>query len=141
MISLDWTLFLQFGNFIILLVILHFLLYRPLLRIMEERRQATEGGHERARELEDEIQSRIKAYRDKLHEAKTRASEERAAMRTAAAEEERRILAEAQQKSSAQIQSVRDQVAKQAEEARKGLRSEAQDLARQVASKVLGRSL
>jgi len=121
-ISLDWTLFLQFGNFIILLVLLHFLLYRPLLRIMEERRQATEGGHERARELEDEIQSRMKAYRDKLHEAKTRASEERAALRTAAAEEEGRILAEAQKKSSAQIKSVRDQVAKQAEEARKGLR-------------------
>lgn len=141
MISFDWTLFLQFGNFIVLLALLHFLLYRPLLRIMEERRQATEGGHQRARDLEDEIQSKMKAYREKLHQAKTSANEERAAMRAAATEEEARILGEAQKKSVQQIKGVRDEVSKQASKARESLRGEAEDLAKQVASKVLGRSL
>lgn len=141
MISLDWTLFLQFANFFILLVLLNFLLYRPLIRIMEERRQKTEGGHQHARDLEKQIQTRMEAYREKLQEAKTSASEERSALRAAAAEEEASIISDAQKKSSAQVKSVRDKVASEAQQARESLRGQAEGLAQQVASKVLGRSL
>jgi len=140
-IDFDWTLFLQLANFLVLIYLLNVLLFRPLGRIMEERKQATLGGHQRARDLEAEIQAKMAAYREKLQEAKSKAAEERAALRTAAAEEEARILADAQQKGAAQITALRNQVEREASAARKNLRDGADALAHQVASKVLGRSL
>lgn len=141
MISLDWTLFLQFANFLVLLFVLNLLLYRPLSRIMEERAQTVDGGHQRARDLENQIEAKMAAYREKLQAAKSKAAEERSALRAAAGEEESRILADAQKKAAAQVDKVRTQVAAQAQQARENLRGQADELATQVASKVLGRSL
>jgi len=140
-ISLDWTLLLQAGNFLILLLILNFLLYRPLVRVMAERSEKIDGSHQKAKDLDSKIQERMEAYRAKLQEAKQVASEERNDTRRAASQEEAKILQEAQSQASEQLQKVRNRVAKEAETARKSLRSESDKLAHQVASKVLGRSI
>ena len=141
MINLDWTLFLQFANFLVLLFLLNLLLYRPLSRIMEERDQTVQGGHQRAKDLENQIEAKMAAYREKLQSAKSKAAEERNALRAAAAEEEARILGDAQAKAADQVKTVRNKVASQAQEARENLRGQAEELATRVASKVLGRSL
>ena len=141
MISFDWTLLLQAGNFLVLLFILNLLLYRPLVRIMDERQERIEGSHRKAGDLDKKIQERMEAYRAKLQDAKQTANEERGAMRKSASEEEAKILQEASRQASDRLQKVRNRVADEAETARKSLRSDADKLAHQVASKVLGRSI
>ena len=66
---------------------------------------------------------------------------ERLALRQAALAEEARLLGAANEKSSLRLQSLKEQVAIEAETARQGLRAETEALARQVAGKVLGREL
>ena len=141
MISLDWTLGLQFLNFVVLLFLLNKILYRPLLNIMTERREKIEGGKAHARELEGEIEAKIQSYQEQLNAAKAGASGERLALRQEAQKQEAAITGEAQQKAAERISAIRGQVEKEAVAAREALRQEATSLAGQIAEKVLGRTL
>jgi F-type H+-transporting ATPase subunit b len=140
-ISLDWTLILQFVNFMVLLVILNKLLYRPLLGILEQRRDTIEGAHDKAQSLQSEIEEKMARYQAQLNDAKAAASTERANLKKAAQAEESTILGEAQQKATVRLQAIKDQVAGEASEAGKVLKTEAESLAGQIATKVLGRDL
>lgn len=141
MINLDWTLILQFVNFLVLLIILNKLLYRPLLGILEQRRETIDGSHEKAASLQGEIEEKMARYQAQLSDAKAAASAERSKLKQAAVSEETKIMGEAQQKASVRLQAIKDQVAAEATEAGKTLKAEAKDLAGQIATKVLGREL
>lgn len=141
MISLDWTLILQFVNFMVLLVILNKLLYRPLLGILEQRRATIDGSHEKAQSLQSEIEEKMARYQQQLNDAKADASLERGKVKQAAQVEETAILGEAQKRATVRLQAIKDQVAGEADEAGKTLKAEAESLAGQIATKVLGRDL
>lgn len=140
MIKLDWTLFLQFANFMILLVVLNVLLYKPLRAILAARKATIEGDLAKARAMDEQIKTQMAEYEAKLQEARQRGSQERMALRQAALTEEGRLLGTANEKASQRLQALKEQVAGEADAARQGLRSETEVLARQIAGKVLGRS-
>lgn len=141
MISVNWTLGLQFVNFIILLIILNKILYRPLMAIVAERRQAIEGSHDRAKGLEADIEDKMQRYQQQLKDAKAVANDERNKLKKAAAAEEAVLLGEAQGNAAKRLQVIKAQVAGEAAEASKTLKSEANSLAGQIATKILGREL
>lgn len=141
MISVNWTLGLQFVNFIILLIILNKILYRPLMSIIAERREAIEGSHERAKSLEADIEEKMQRYQQQLSEAKAVANEERNKLRKTATDEEATLLAEAQSKANSRLQVIKTRVAGEAADASKALRADAKSLAGQIATKILGREL
>ncbi|OEU69049.1 MAG: hypothetical protein BA864_07040 [Desulfuromonadales bacterium C00003093] len=141
MISLDWTLGLQFVNFLILLIILNKLLYRPLMKVVSERREAIGGSHERARSLNADIEEKMLRYQQQLNDAKVTANDERSKLKKTAVEVEAGVLAEAQNKANVRLQAIKEQVAGEAAEASKTLKSEAEALAGQIATKILGREL
>lgn len=141
MISVDWTLGLQFLNFIILLIILNKILYRPLKKIIDERREIISSSYEKAKDLEVDIDEKMQRYQQKLNEAKIKANKERNKLKQAASEEEVKILAEAHGKATSRLQVIKNQVADEAGEASKTLKSEAKSLAGQIATKILGREL
>lgn len=141
MISLDWTLGLQFLNFVILLIILNKMLYRPLLKVLAERREAIDGSHDRAKSLAADIEEKMQRYQAQLSEAKAIANDERNTLKKTAAEEEARILSAAHGKASDRLQAIKAQVAAEATDAGKTLKSEAAVLAGQIATKILGREL
>jgi len=140
-ISVDWTLGLQFVNFIILLIVLNKLLYKPLTKIMAERREKIEGSHARAKSLQADIDEKMERYQQQLNEARALANAERAKLKKAASEEEAAMLAEAREKATKRLQAIKDQVAVEAAEASKTLKKEATSLAGQIATKILGRKL
>jgi len=140
-ISVDWTLGLQFVNFIILLIILNKLLYKPLMNIIAERRQAIEGSHDRAKSLEADIEYKMQRYQQQLNDAKSAANDERNKLKKAATEEETKILSEAQGKATVRLQAIKAQVGEEATAASKALKSDAESLAGQIATKILGREL
>lgn len=141
MISVDWTLGLQFLNFIILLIILNKLLYKPLSKIMAQRREKIEGSYARAKELEVGIDEKMERYQQQLNDAKVLANEERSQLKKGATEVEMTLLSEAHKKATIRLQTIKAQVAGEAEDARKTLQSEAKSLAGQIATKILGREL
>ncbi len=141
MISVDWTLGLQFVNFIILLLVLNKLLYKPLTGIMAERREKIEGSHAEAKTLQAAIDEKMERYQHQLAEAKAQANAERAKLKKAATDEEATLLAEAHEKALQRLQAIKDQVAVEADAASQTLQKEARALAGQIATKILGREL
>ena len=55
-IKLNWTLWLQFANFFVLMFVLNFLLYRPLRKVLAERRETVDGSYSKAKKLEEQIE-------------------------------------------------------------------------------------
>lgn len=141
MINIDITLVIQFVNFIILMVILNMILYRPLRRVLQQRKETIEGNHQAAVDLEGQIEEKMALYEQQLHEAKLKGNQERATLRQAAAEEEAKVLGAAHQEASASLQQIKVKVAGEATAAREALKAETTALASQIASKVLGREL
>jgi F-type H+-transporting ATPase subunit b len=140
-IQVDWTIWLQFANFFILMAVLNFILFRPLRGILLRRRETIDGSYAKAKELEVAINEKMGRYQEQLQSAKLKGNEERAQLRKATAEEEAAILGKAHLKAAEQLQVIKRKVATEADAAAQALKSETKVLAGQIASKVLGRNL
>jgi len=123
------------------MAVLNVLVYRPLRGVMAQRAETIDGDHQKAKGLEEEVSAKIARYEAQLQEAKHKGSMEKAEMRRAAEKEEAQILGDARNVAADKLQVIRNKVASEAEEARKALKGEAETLASQVASKVLGRAI
>ncbi len=141
MIKLDWTIFLQFFNFVVLMLVLNIILYRPLRGIIAKRRETVDGGHARARELAGEIDAKMARYQEQLQAAKQKGAEEKAQLRQQAGKQEAEVLGVAHEEAATQLQAIKKQVATEAGVAREALMAETDALAGMIAGKVLGRAL
>jgi F-type H+-transporting ATPase subunit b len=140
-IKVDWTLWLQFVNFFVLMVVLNYILYRPLRNMLRQRRQTIDGSYARVKELENQINEKMERYQEQLQSAKIKGNVERADIRKSAAAEEFEILGLAHTKATNQLREIKSKVAGEVEVAGKVLKKEANTLAAQIATKVLGRKL
>ncbi|MFA5700746.1 MAG: ATP synthase F0 subunit B [Desulfuromonas sp.] len=141
MISIDWTFLVQFANFLVLMVILNVLLYRPLRSVMAQRQEGIEAKHQKARDLEVSINEKMERYEKSLYEAKVEAGQAADSVRKDAAKREATILGSARMEASGHLDLIKAQVAKQADAARSNLKNETQELAAAIAGKVLGRKI
>ena len=141
MIELNWTLFLQFANFMILMAVLNALLYKPLRAALQARKDTIEGSRAKVQDIDEQVQAQIVRYEAQLQEARQQGGEERAALRKIAQEEEARLLGGANQKAAEKLQSIKEQIQEEAGVARQALRNETKTLAQDIAGKVLGRAV
>ena len=141
MIKLDWTLFLQFANFMILMAVLNALLFKPLRAALKARKETIEGSRAKVQDIDEQVQAQIARYEAQLQEARLQGGQERAALRKTAQEEESRILGEANQASAVKLQTIKEQIQEEAGVARQALRNETETLAKDIAGKVLGRAV
>lgn len=141
MISIDLALLFQFINFLVLMLILNILLYKPIRRIFAEREAEILEATEKAAAVDKDVREKMAQYELKLHETKALAQEEKNRVILKAREEEAEILEKARKEASATVKSVQKQVARETDEARAALRGQIQALSGEIAEKVLGRSL
>jgi F-type H+-transporting ATPase subunit b len=141
LISLDKSLVVQAVNFVILLVILHRLLYKPLLAKMQERTQAIQ------RSLDEAQAARAEAARQQEENAAQlrRAYAEAAAIRDRAlkeaADEHRRLVEAARAEAQRLVEGAKAQMDADIRRAREELRREVADLATAIAEKLVRKSL
>lgn len=68
-----WTLILQIGNLLILMVLFKKYLFAPVTAILEKRREEIEGHYDRAQQAEDEALSMKADYEGKMANARAEA--------------------------------------------------------------------
>ena len=139
MIEVNWTLFLQFANFMILMAVLNALLFKPLRAALQARKETIESSQAKVLDIDEQVQAQIARYEAQLQEARQQSGQERATLRKTAQEEEARILGEAKQVSAGKLQTIKEQIQAEASTARQALRDETEALAKKIAGKVLGR--
>jgi F-type H+-transporting ATPase subunit b len=137
LISFDKSLIVQGVNFLILLLVLNFLLYKPLVAKMQERTAAIQ------RSLEEAQAARAEAARQQEENAARlrTAYQEAAAIRTQAlkeaAEEQRKLVEAAQVEARRLVETARAQTESEIRRAREELRREVAGLAVAVAVKLV----
>ena len=127
--------------FALLVVPVQLLVFKPIFRILDEREERTSGTRERARKLERDAQAILDRYESSVREVREASERERRAALERARGEFQQATGGARAESEREIERARAQVAAEYEAARTALRAQSQDLARQAASRVLGRAL
>ncbi len=141
LINLDKSLIVQAVNFIILLLILQRLLYRPFLAKMEERSTAIRRSLEEAQAARAEAARQAEENAARLRQAHAEAASIREQALKEAAEEQRRLVDAARAEAQRLVESARAQTEADIRRAREELRREVADLATAVAEKLVRRSL
>ena len=135
----DYTLLVQMATFIALIVILNFLLYRPILSIMERRKKQLDELDNEVRLFKESVDKKVSEYEDKLAKAKASASDLK-----------KDIIGEGNQQAKSIVDAVRTEIPvmtqefqkkmdKEMQAARQILEGQSRQLSLEIAEKVLGR--
>jgi F-type H+-transporting ATPase subunit b len=127
--------------FAIVFGVLGKMLLPRILKTLEEREDAIEGGINRAEQAQAEAAAMREEYRAQLAEA----GRDAARQREAAQEEKAQIIAEARDQAQAEARRILDaaqtQIAAERQQALQSLRAEVGALATELASRIVGESL
>jgi F-type H+-transporting ATPase subunit b len=141
LISIDRSLVVQIVNFLILLVILQRLLYKPFLAKMEERTATIKKALDEAQAARAEAARQQEENEARLRAAYAEAAAVREQALKEAAEESRKHVAAAQAQSRRLVDDTKAQLDAEVRRARDELRREVSDLAVAVAEKLVHRTL
>jgi len=140
-IELNLAFFVQVVNFGILVLVLNIFLYKPIRKVLADRRQVVDGAREKAAAVDLEVQEKMAQYEVRMREARAVASERRAESLKQAQAEETAVLEKARAEATVSLSTIRDRVAKEAADARVLLKQQAELLSVDISEKILGRSL
>jgi F-type H+-transporting ATPase subunit b len=131
----------QLVNFTLLAVLLYFVAYKPILRMLDERSARIKKGLEdaeqasrRAAEIEQEFEQRMSEARKEGQEIIAQATQ----MSEKARQE---ILETAREESRAQIDKAKEEIGRERELAMADLRQQVADLSLTISEKVIGETL
>ncbi len=130
----------QMVNFLVLLFVLNLVLYKPIRKVILDRKAKIKGMQKKAEKAASDLVSGEEAYKDGLKVARTEGLKEKETFIDEASEEEKEILDKINKKAQANLVQIREQVAKETEQARKSLEGEVEIYARAIGEKILGRA-
>lgn len=140
-LDLDITFIFVIALFLIPLVLLNFLVFRPFMAVFEQRHDKLEGAIERANAMLEEAEKSAEEFNEQIRAATKRGVERRNEIRRAATdamnekiERERKRIAERMEKAVEELAAKHEQASSQ-------IQAQADALARETATKVLGRAL
>jgi F-type H+-transporting ATPase subunit b len=140
-IELNAAFFIQLINFGLLVLILNLFLFKPIRKVLSDRRQLIESARSRTVSVEREVAEKMASYEARLHSAKSEAALRRAAALGQAQAEQALLLDQARQEAAVSLASIREKIALESASAREQLKKQAQSLSDNICEKILGRSL
>ena len=141
MIDINSTLFVQVIIFISLMIILNKLLFQPVLRFLEARREKIQGDEAEASRLESEAEQKRLQFDGELSDAKSRALEEKEHIIDSGVAQARSTLEKLQKGIDAEIPKMKAQIEAESDQVLGELEHKQDPTARQIAERILGRSI
>lgn len=137
----DYTFLVEIVIFVVLWVSLRRLWFEPALRIIQERTKRSEGAIVEARAVQAEAERMRVEHAAALDQARSEAQREMQDIFRTAEAEQRRLLDAARGEAQQTLSEVRGRIAEEVAAARRALQAQADEIARDVARKVLGRAV
>ena len=141
MIDIDWTLYAQIINFLLLVFLLNVVLFRPIRNALKARQakllaQETEINvlTDKGRSLEDEIKEELAA-------ARRAGAGARESLKQEGVQAEATLLEEVKRQAELEWTAVEKKIKADMAKARASLQTQAQSFAQLLATKILGREL
>jgi len=136
----DGSVLIQIVNFVFLIWVLNLLLYRPIRKILAQRKEKIDGLELSIETSDKDALEKDQAFAAGIKEARGRGLKERETLVQQAANEEKSIIAEINSKAQAELAEVRAKIRNEAEVVRKSLQKEVDHFADQICQKILGRT-
>jgi F-type H+-transporting ATPase subunit b len=141
MIDLNFTVIFQLAIVLILMVALSSLVFKPFLRVVEERKDWIEGAEKKARALQQRSEELMERYRDSMSAAQAQGASIREEIRKEGLTQETEILQKAMEEANQFLEGMKGKIQEESQAARASLRLQARNLSRELAEKMLGRSV
>ena len=131
----------QLVNFTILLVLLRMFLWKPILKVLDERKLRIEEGLQRSEEAASQAEASEEEARRVIDEARAEAREQTARVQDAAARLREELESQARTDAEQIVTRAREEIGLEREQAIQQLRGEFADLTIRAAERVVGQSL
>ncbi len=141
MIDINTSLLIQLANFIILLIVLNMILFKPIRQIMQEREQGISSAFSDAKAAQERMQHLLDQYNSSLADAKQKATTAYNALYQQGLDAQRDLIAAERSKSGEFLDKARVEILEASAIARGDLRKEAERLSQDISAKLLGRAV
>jgi F-type H+-transporting ATPase subunit b len=128
-------------NFIILIFILNALLYKPILGIIDKRKQKMDESDSEIKRMNQTVEQKMAEYEEKVRLAKVDAMEQKNTIVKEGSDVAKGIIDAVRGEIPAMMEQFHAKMGKEVEEARAILHSQSQKISLDIAEKVLGRSI
>ena len=124
----DGSIIIQIVNFLFTIWVLNVLLYRPIRKILTQRKEKVDGLELSIETSNNDVREKDDAFTAGIKEARANGFKEKNALLQQAADEEKSIIADINSRAQAELTQIREKIKKDAEVARKSLETEIDDL-------------
>jgi F-type H+-transporting ATPase subunit b len=139
-LSPDITIVYQFCQILVLLLILHFLVFKPVLKVFAKRSQTIQSLSERADDGRHTMEGLGKAYEDTLKDRKAPILEEKDHILKTAHSTSVGLIEEARRDLTGELTKVKDSVKAEADKTFNMLIAKSDNLANEIVKKIVKRS-
>ncbi|MBW2060779.1 MAG: ATPase [Deltaproteobacteria bacterium] len=141
MIEINASLFIQVVNFLLMLLVLNYLLYRPIQGVLRQRREKIDGFESDIERLIEKAENRQIEIEARIDEARQEGFSKKEEVKGQGLEEEKRVLDEANTRAEEALHKIREQISEEIVVAREALKADLEAFSADLAQKILGRSL
>jgi len=133
--------FILIGLFIFLMIVLNQIFFKPFLRFLAERQEKIQGDEREAARLREEAETRRLQFEEGLNKGQLQAADEKRRILDAGAQEGKSFVDKAQQEVDAEVPRIKAQIDQESRQVSAELERKQGALAKEIAAKLLGRSL
>ncbi len=137
----NWTTLLQAANFILLVILLNIVLYRPIRNILKQRKEKIDGLEHDIQGSTSDLAEKESTYAAGIRDARKKGMLEKDALVQAATDEEKQILDKINADALEELNAVKANVVQEAEAAKAALLKEVDTFANEIGKKILGRAV
>lgn len=131
----------MFIFFLASLFVLNVFVFKPTLKILNERENRLQGMEKEARRLEAECQEKLALYTSAMDKAKQEARHIRDDILKVANEEQKAVITQARDRAEKMIGEAKDVLVNETNQARSELKQSAEKLSSEMAEKILKRKV
>ena len=139
MVSVDGSIVLQIANFLLLIWILNMVLYKPIRKILLERKKKMVGMQSDIDGSAQQVQSKEDAYVEGVRQARAAGQKEKEALMQAAADEEKAIIGKINEAAQSELKDVREKITQEMGTVKAALEDEIDAFSDAIGQKILGR--
>jgi len=133
-------LLLQIANFLVLLFVLNLVLYKPIRKILRQRKEKFQGLEESANVTGRQAEEQNQAFAEGIRQARVKGQKAKEALVQAATDEEGAIVAKINAKAKEDLAEVKAKIVKDVDAVRSALEKEVDAFADAITQKILGRA-
>ncbi|MBT8368615.1 MAG: ATP synthase F0 subunit B [Deltaproteobacteria bacterium] len=137
----DGSVIIQIINFLFLIWVLNILLYKPIRKILAQRKEKIDGLELSIITSDKDALEKDEAFAAGIKEARAKGLREKEVLMQQALDEEKTIIADINRKAQAELAEIRGKIKKEAEVARESLQKEVDNFANQICQKIIGRAV